>query len=249
MDISISALSHAYAQPKKVSLLALKDISLEIQSGKFITLIGPSGCGKSTLLRILAGLLTPSEGVISLGGLTPHEATAQKQISWMAQKPALLPWRSVYANIALAQRINPCNSRPTISPQELLDLVNLEDFKTAHPFTLSGGMQQRVALARSLASGAAIWLMDEPFTALDELTRERLTLEMLNLWQRFRTTVLWVTHSIQEAVLLADRVLVMSPRPGHIHAQLDLSLSRPRDATTIEFQGVVRRLREELALR
>jgi NitT/TauT family transport system ATP-binding protein len=249
MNISISTLSHTYPQPKRDALQALEAISIEIQSGEFIALIGPSGCGKSTLLRILAGLLIPSEGKVSLGGMTPSQATAQKQISWMAQKPALLPWRTAYANIAMAQRINPQNTRLQLSPHELLDLVKLGDFKFAHPFTLSGGMQQRVALARSLASGAAIWLMDEPFTALDELTRENLTLEVLALWQRFRTTVLWVTHSIQEAVRLADRVLVMSPRPGRIHTRLVVPLPRPRDDTTSEFQEVVRRLREELALK
>jgi NitT/TauT family transport system ATP-binding protein len=169
----------------------------------------------------------------------------------MAQNPALLPWHTALANVAISQKINPRHHRSeaTLTPQELLNLVNLGDFKRAYPFTLSGGMQQRVVLARTLASGAAVWLMDEPFAALDELTREALALEVLALWQRFQTTVLWVTHSIQEAVRLADRVLVMSPRPGTILSQHQISLPRPRDDTSLEFQQHVRALREDLSLR
>ena len=223
--------------------------TLSLASGESLFLYGPSGCGKSTLLRILAGLQVASQGNVSLGGMAPSVATAEKQVAWMAQNPALLPWHNAYDNVAMAQKINPRNHRndSQISPQELLDLVNLGDFKTAYPFMLSGGMQQRVVLARTLALGAAIWLMDEPFTALDELTRESLALEVLGLWQRFLTTVLWVTHSIQEAVRLADRVLVMSPRPGHIHAQHTISFPRPRDDTTADFQQVVRAIREDLS--
>jgi NitT/TauT family transport system ATP-binding protein len=248
MKISISELNHTYRQPKKGVLQALKNINLEIQSGQFVTLIGPSGCGKSTLLRILAGLVSASHGSIHLGTLSPSEATACKQVSWMAQNPALLPWHTVYANVAMAQRINPQNSRSLMSPESLLKLVKLDDFSKAYPFTLSGGMQQRVALARTLASGAAIWLMDEPFSALDELTRETLALEVLGLWVRFRTTILWVTHHIQEAVRLADQVLVMSPRPGEICSQIQVSLPRPRDDTSTAFQQVVREVRENLFL-
>jgi NitT/TauT family transport system ATP-binding protein len=248
MNVSISNLDHTYTQPKKSTLHALKNINLEIQSGQFVALIGPSGCGKSTLLRILAGLVTASQGDIRLGNLMPSKATACKQVSWMAQNPALLPWHTVYANVAMAQRINPQNSRVLMSPEELLNLVKLNDFSKAYPFTLSGGMQQRVVLARTLASGAAIWLMDEPFSALDELTREALALEVLNLWGRFQTTILWVTHLIQEAVRLADRVLVMSPRPGEIRTQIQISLPRPRDDTSAAFQQVVRKVRENLSL-
>jgi NitT/TauT family transport system ATP-binding protein len=248
MNVSISNLDHTYTQPKKSVLHALKNINLEIQSGQFVALIGPSGCGKSTLLRILSSLVTASQGDIRLGNLTPSEATACKQVSWMAQNPALLPWHTVYANVAMAQRINPQNSRVLMSPEELLNLVKLDDFSKAYPFTLSGGMQQRVVLARTLASGAAIWLMDEPFSALDELTREALALEVLNLWGRFQTTILWVTHLIQEAVRLADRVLVMSPRPGEIRTQIQISLPRPRDDTSAAFQQVVREVRENLSL-
>jgi NitT/TauT family transport system ATP-binding protein len=248
MNVSISNLNHTYTQPKKSALHALKDINLEIQSGQFVALIGPSGCGKSTLLRILAGLVTASRGDIHLGNLTPSDATSCKQVAWMAQNPALLPWQTVHANVTMAQRINPQNSRSLMSPEALLELVKLDDFSKAYPFTLSGGMQQRVVLARTLASGAAIWLMDEPFSALDELTREALALEVLGLWSRFQTTVLWVTHHIQEAVRLADRVVVMSPRPGEIRNQIQVPLPRPRDDTSPAFQQVVREVRGNLSL-
>jgi len=248
MRLSIVGLNHTYSLPRKGSLQVLKDIHLEVQSGEFVALIGPSGCGKSTFLRILSGLVTPCRGDVRLGDSDPSKAIARKQVSWMAQNPALLPWRSVLDNVTLSQKINPQNSRILMSPQELLELVKLTDFSTAYPFTLSGGMQQRVVLARTLASGADVWLMDEPFTALDELTREALSLEVLNLWARFHATVLWVTHSIQEAVRLADRVLVMSPRPSHISNQVKVSLPRPRDETSTAFQQVVRTLRENLSL-
>lgn len=248
MRLSIVGLNHTYSLPRKGSLLVLKDIHLEVQSGEFVALIGPSGCGKSTFLRILSGLVTPSQGDVRLGDSDPSKAIARKQVSWMAQNPALLPWRTVLANVTLSQKINPQNSRILMSPQELLELVKLADFSTAYPFTLSGGMQQRVVLARTLASGADVWLMDEPFTALDELTREALSLEVLSLWARFDATVLWVTHSIQEAVRLADRVLVMSPRPSQISSQVKVSLPRPRDETSTAFQQVVRTLRENLSL-
>jgi NitT/TauT family transport system ATP-binding protein len=250
MNISIASLSHEFTQQKHKSLLALTDIDLEIDSCEFVALVGPSGCGKSTLLRILAGLLVATRGDVLLGGQTPAETILHKHIAWMAQNPALLPWHTALANVAISQKINPRHHRSeaTLTPQELLNLVNLGDFKSAYPFTLSGGMQQRVVLARTLASGASVWLMDEPFAALDELTREALALEVLALWQRFQTTVLWVTHSIQEAVRLADRVLVMSARPGTILSQHQISLTRPRDDTSTEFQQHVRALREDLSL-
>lgn len=248
MNIRLSSLSHLYLQPRSPSLLAIEDVDIEIPSGEFAALIGPSGCGKSTLLRILAGLIEASSGEVWLDDLTPMQATAQKQISWMAQKPALLPWRTVQANVALAQSINPQNSRALMTPPTLLDLVQLGDFSSSHPFTLSGGMQQRVALARSLALGASVWLMDEPFTALDELTREDLTREVLRLWGRFRPTVVWVTHSISEAVRMADRVLIMTPRPGRIQAEQAISLPRPRDETSQDFLRLVRSIRESLAV-
>jgi NitT/TauT family transport system ATP-binding protein len=249
MNVYVTSLTHYYAQRKADPLLAIEDIGFQIESGEFVVLIGPSGCGKSTLLRIMAGLIEPSQGSVHFDRLSPRQAKAEKLISWMAQKPALLPWRSVHANVALAQKINPKNDRLLMNPQELLSMVRLGDFAQANPYTLSGGMQQRVALARTLALGASLWLMDEPFTALDELTRESLTWEVLSLWQRFQPTILWVTHSIHDAVLLADRVLVMSSRPGRIIAQHEIPLSRPRDDTLPSFQAIIRALREDLEVR
>ena len=251
MKISVSSLHHHFDGQKSDPLLALSDIQFDIASGEFVAIVGPSGWGKSTLLRILAGLLDPTGGNVSIGKNSPSEASSRKQIAWMAQNPALLLWHTAYANVVMAQKINSQTDRSgtLLSPEELLEIVSLSDFKSAYPFTLSGGMQQRVVLARTLASGAALWLMDEPFTSLDELTREALALEVLNLWQRFQTTVIWVTHSIHESVRMADRVLVMSPRPGKIQAQHKIELPRPRDDTSTEFQALVRSLREDLARR
>ena len=247
MNITVRDLSHTF-NTRQAPLQALRAVNLQVGDGEFVALIGPSGCGKSTLLRLLTNLLRPTQGRIEFDGLSPAQMVAAKRIGWMAQNPALLPWRTVRANVALAQRINPHPRRVTLSPDELLELVGLSDFATAYPFTLSGGMQQRVALARTLALGAEVWLMDEPFASLDELTREELAGEVLALWQTFRPTVLWVTHHIHEAVRLADRVLVMSPRPGTIRAEIPVPLPRPRDDTAPEFQHLVRALRRALGI-
>ena len=246
MKLDIRSLSHHYRGGRSAAIAALEQINLEINPGEFAVLIGPSGCGKSTLLRILAGLIVPTKGLVRLDGASPAQAAAGKRIAWMAQKPALLPWRNVQDNIALAQQINPQNGRTTLPPRQLLKLVGLEEFGKAYPFTLSGGMQQRAALARTLATSAGLWLMDEPFSALDDLTRERLTGQLLELWREFRPTVLWVTHSIHEAVRLADRVFVMSPRPGRIKLAHPIDIPRPRDDTRQEFQLHVRQLRQTL---
>ncbi len=165
----------------------------------------------------------------------------------MSQQAALLPWRTVLENVQLPLQVNrQVNSRELLSPHELLQMVNLQEFAEAYPHTLSGGMQQRVALARTLAIGASLWLMDEPFASLDELTREVLTDELLSLWQQFQPTVLWVTHNLAEAVRLSDRVVVLSPRPGRIVGNVVVSLPRPRDDTSSAFQAVVRRVRSSL---
>jgi len=247
MTVSVQSLNHIYpGRPN--SLEAVRDINLEIEAGEFVALVGPSGCGKSTLLRILAGLAMPTRGSAQINGYSPLQAAAEKQIGWLAQNPALLPWRTVRANVALAQQINPQNSRTLMPPDALLEMVGLSDFSGAYPFALSGGMQQRVALARTLALGAKVWLMDEPFAALDELTREVLTRELLEIWRTLRPTVLWVTHHILEAARLADRVLVMTPRPGQISAEVRLDLPRPRDEETQEFIQIIAELRGHLGV-
>jgi NitT/TauT family transport system ATP-binding protein len=232
MQVHISQLSHTYAQQQAAELPALRSINLSIASGDFVAVIGPSGCGKSTLLRLIAGLLAPQSGSLQLDRLTPEQALAAKKIGWLAQNPALLPWRTALDNITLAQQINPRPERGVLSPEELLELVGLEGFGQAYPHTLSGGMQHRVALARTLAIGAPLWLMDEPFSSLDELTRDVLADDVLSLWERFTPTVLWVTHSIYEAVRLAVRVLIFTPRPGRIAADIDIPLPRPRQETS-----------------
>ena len=238
LDIRVSGLSHQYAATH-----ALKDIDLHIQPGEFVSLVGVSGCGKSTLMRLIAGLQTATQGGVWLDGQPPAAARAAKQIGWMAQQAALLPWRTVRENVQLAQKINPQTGQDTPDPDSLLNMVGLADFADAYPLTLSGGMQQRAALARTLATGAAVWLMDEPFAALDELTRELLAGELLQIWRQFRPTVLWITHNLHEAIRLSDRVVVLTPRPGTIAGEIAVPLPRPRDDTSIAFQDLLRQAR------
>jgi NitT/TauT family transport system ATP-binding protein len=239
LDIQVRQLSHRYAATH-----ALQNINLHIQPGEFVSLVGVSGCGKSTLMRLIAGLQTPTQGTIWLDDQPPEAARSTKQIGWMAQQAALLPWRTVLENVQLAQKINPQNEGTAVPhPQALLKMVGLADFAHAYPLTLSGGMQQRAALARTLATGAAVWLMDEPFAALDELTRELLAGELLNLWQQFRPTVLWITHNLHEAIRLSDRVVVLTPRPGTIAGEVAVPLPRPRDDTGAAFQELLRQTR------
>lgn len=241
MDISISSLTHTF--PNRP---ALDGISLHVAAGQFVAVVGPSGCGKSTLLRLCANLLRPSAGTILLGGLTPAEAISARRIAWMAQSPALLPWRTARANVDLAARFLPSGAA-RLSAADALALVGLSGSASAYPFMLSGGMQQRVALARTLSMPAGLWLMDEPFAALDELTRERLTAELLELWQPYRPTVLWVTHNLAEALRLADRVLVLSDSPAHIAADIAVPLPRPRDDSAADFLALLKTLRKALA--
>jgi NitT/TauT family transport system ATP-binding protein len=227
-------------------LAALRDVDLAVAPGSFVAVVGESGCGKSTLLRTIAGLVEPTSGSVEVDGATPDELRRQKQVAWMAQWAALFPWRTALENVALAQLVNPRPGRSGPDPAALLQMVGLGDFADAYPSTLSGGMQQRVALARTLAIGAGLWLMDEPFAALDEMTRETLADEVLGLWHRFRPTVVWVTHHLPEAVKLADRVVLLSPRPGTVTADIEVGLPRPRDETAIPFQAVVRHARNVL---
>jgi len=225
---------------------ALVDLSFGVDPGQFIALIGPSGCGKSTLLRLIANLLQPTKGQITLDGKPPGEIVPDRRIAWMSQSPALLPWLTVQANVEMAQRFHSPEFLPRLSSEDALRKVGLADVSDDFPSTLSGGMQQRLALARTLIMGADLWLMDEPFAALDELTRERLTRELLELWEPLRPTVLWVTHNIREALLLADRVLVISPPPGRLVADAPVSLERPRNESSPDFQELLKTLRSYL---
>ena len=242
-ELYFRAVTKRYSTPR---VTALEKVDLEIGAGSITAVIGVSGSGKSTLLRLAGGLDQPTEGEIVIGGRNPQEMRQSKGIGWMSQHPALLPWRTAAENIKLAQTINPQPEREMTPPGELLAMVGLEDFGDAYPSTLSGGMQQRVSLARTLAVGGSLWLMDEPFAALDELKRDALADEMLGLWEASRPTVVWVTHHITEAVKLADEIVVLTPSPGTIASRFPIDLERPRDETSPAFQMIVRRARSIL---
>jgi NitT/TauT family transport system ATP-binding protein len=232
-------------------LRVLAGIDLEVARGEFVSIIGPSGCGKTTLLRIVSGLQEPSAGRVLIDGKPPAQAQREKEIGFVFQDPSLLPWRSVIENVRLPLQVN---RRREFSagkdPESLIDLVGLHDFGGYYPHQLSGGMQQRVALARSFVTSPSVLLMDEPFGALDEITRSAMRFELMRVWRTETAaedcTVVFVTHSIAEAVLLSDRVIVMSPQPGRVAASLDIDLPRPRNEAVEETQQFVdytRRLR------
>jgi len=244
MHLAVRNLSHIF--PGKPARPALRNLSFEVESGQFVAIIGPSGCGKSTLLRVAAGLLQPTQGSVELDGLTPGQVVTQRRLAWMGQSPALLPWLTVRGNMLLGQRFRPAGRNSRVEVEEALQQVGLAEASQAYPFMLSGGMQQRLALGRVLTQDAALWLMDEPFAALDELTREKLAAELLNLWQPRRPTVLWVTHAIHEALRIADRILVLSPCPGTLLAEFPVNLPRPRQEGTPEFQNLLSQLRAAL---
>ncbi len=208
---------------------ALSDISLSVEEGEFVALLGPTGCGKSSLLRLVSDLIPPTSGVIEVRGGPASAARRVNQFGFVFQEPALLSWRTAIGNVRLPLEV--VGYRPEERDarcEELLESVGLLKFKDAYPHELSGGMKQRVAIIRALAWNPPILLMDEPFSALDELTRAQLQDDLLQLWNRGRKTVLFVTHNISEAVYLADRVVVMSPHPGRIKTILSPGLSRPR---------------------
>jgi NitT/TauT family transport system ATP-binding protein len=217
------------------AVTALEGIDLAIGSGEFVSLIGPSGCGKSTLLRLIGDLITPSGGTLEINGKPVRQARLDRDYGMVFQAPVLMDWRTVAKNIELPLEIMGWRSSDRAERSaELLKLVELDGFEDRHPWQLSGGMQQRVAIARALAFGPKLLLMDEPFGALDEMTRERMNLELMRIWTRTRTTVVFVTHSIPEAVFLSTRVVVMSARPGRISKVIDIDLPQPRTVETRE---------------
>ena len=214
-------------------ITALEDLSFEIADGEFVAIVGPSGCGKSTLLRIIAGLQQPTAGAVTVRGKTPDEARRDVEFGFVFQSPVLFPWLRVLGNVVLPDRIlgrrNPhAAADATDHARGLLRDVGLEGFEEYYPEQISGGMQQRVALARALSYGPSTLLMDEPFGALDEFTRDNLNIQLLEVWQQTRSTVLFVTHSLQEAIFLSDRVIVLSPRPGSVIRVADVPFGRPR---------------------
>jgi NitT/TauT family transport system ATP-binding protein len=235
------------------NVTALEGIDLELQGGEFVSLIGPSGCGKSTLLRVVGDLVEPTQGAITVNGKSARRAREDGDYGIVFQAAVLFDWRTVAKNIALPlEMLGWDRDRRRDRVREMLDLVELSAFADHHPWQLSGGMQQRVAIARALAFEPALLLMDEPFGALDEMTRERMNLELLSLWEKTGNTVIFVTHSISEAVFLSTRVVVMSPRPGRIAGIVDIDLPTPRTAETresVRFFELVTEVRELLRSR
>ncbi len=217
------------------SVEALADIDLAIESGDFVSLIGPSGCGKSTLLRLIGDLLDPSTGLLQINGKQPSRARLDRDYGMVFQSATLLDWRTVRKNVELPLEIMDVpGAERSDRAKEMLDLVQLTRFGDHYPWQLSGGMQQRVAIARALAFRPSLLLMDEPFGALDEMTREMMQQEVLRLWRETGISVVFVTHSIPEAVFLSSRVVVMTPRPGRISAEIGIDLPVERDQITRE---------------
>ena len=231
---------------------ALQGIDLEIEPGEFVSLIGPSGCGKSTLLRIVGDLIQPTSGNVTVNGKPARQARIDRDYGIVFQDAVLYDWRTVARNIALPLELARWDrKRRAAKVKEMIELVELGGFENHHPWQLSGGMQQRVSIARALSFDPALLLMDEPFGALDEMTRERLNMELLRIWEASGSTIVFDTHSIAEAVFLSTRVVVMSPRPGRISNVIAIDLPQPRSATTREeprFFELVTEVREALHL-
>jgi NitT/TauT family transport system ATP-binding protein len=245
--VSIQGLSKVFG---KGGVTALQDIDLEVERGEFVSLIGPSGCGKSTLLRIVGDIVEPTDGEITVNGKTARRARLDRDYGIVFQAPVLYDWRTVAKNIALPlEMLGWDRARRAERVREMVELVELVGFERHHPWQLSGGMQQRVSIARALSFSPPLLLMDEPFGALDEMTRERLNMELLQIWAGTGSTVVFVTHSISEAVFLSTRVVVMSPRPGRVASVVPVDLPQPRTAATREeprFFELVTEVRESL---
>jgi len=245
-DIDVSAVTKVFQSRDGGQTNALANTSFKIQPGAFVSLVGPSGCGKSTLLRMIAGLIPPTRGAVLLGGTVVSEPSPDIGIAF--QRPVLLPWLTVRGNIALPAELDGRLSKATIAAKvdALLEMVRLPGSGERMPGELSGGMQQRVAIARALMSDPGVLLMDEPFGALDAMTRDDLNVELTRIWQTARRTVLFVTHSIAEAIFLSDRVVVMTPGPGRVREVVPIDLPRPRPLAvqgTVEFATYVTYLR------
>lgn len=229
---------------------ALSGINLDVGRGEFVSLIGPSGCGKTTLLRVIADLEQPTAGSITVDGVSPREAREKRSYGYVFQAPALYPWRNIARNVALPLEVMglpKAERRQRVAAN--LELVNLTGFERKFPWQLSGGMQQRASIARALAVEPDLLLMDEPFGALDEIVRDYLNAQLLELWAKTSKTVVFVTHSIPEAVFLSTRIVVMSPRPGRIHDVIESTLPAERDLDireTPEFLAIAHRVREGL---
>ncbi|MEM1040282.1 MAG: ABC transporter ATP-binding protein [Pseudomonadota bacterium] len=247
--ISANSLSLAF-ETNDGPVHALSDVDLTVEKGDFVSFIGPSGCGKTTFLRVVADLEQPTGGTISVNGVTPDQARRERSFGYVFQAASLLPWRTIEKNIMLPLEIMGFSKAEQMDRvQRVLALVDLEGFGKKYPWQLSGGMQQRASIARALAFDADLLLMDEPFGALDEIVRDHLNEQLLELWERTNKTICFVTHSIPEAVYLSTKIVVMSPRPGRVTDVIDSPLpkERPLDIReTPEFLEVAARVREGL---
>jgi NitT/TauT family transport system ATP-binding protein len=226
--LQLIGVAKTYRTLRDTSVVALSATTLDIRPGEFISIVGPSGCGKTTLLNLVAGLIRPSHGEIRFRGRTTDGPTTE--VGLVFQRPVLLPWRRILDNVLLPVEVIGLRPRAAYADRAraLLAMVGLGGFEDAYPRELSGGMQQRAAIARALVYDTSVLLMDEPFAALDAMTREELNLELLRIWEATGRTIVFVTHNIPEAVLLSDRSVVMTPRPGQVKAVIDVDLARPR---------------------
>ena len=247
IEIMLKNIRMEYPSHNGGSVTALTDVSVNIRKGEFVSLLGPSGCGKTTLLRIIADLLPPTGGQVLVGGESPAQARLKRRYGIVFQSPVLCDWRTVLRNVMLPMEIMKVPKADRAErAMAMLELVGLQDFANHYPRQLSGGMQQRVGIARALAIQPEILLMDEPFSALDEFTREKLHEDLLRIWRKTNKTIVFVTHNIQESVFLSDRVCVLSPHPGRLSALIDIDLPRPRTLemkNTPEFTDYVARIR------
>lgn len=237
-DVTCTHLSKTFGQaPKEVAAVTPTDLTFA--AGQTTALVGPSGCGKSTLLRLIAGLETPTSGSVTIGEEAPQTLAARGALSMAFQDPALLPWKTIKGNIALGQKLAR-KSRDRHAVQDLIDLVGLKGFEDTRPAALSGGMRQRAAIARCLISQPELVLLDEPFGAVDAITRNRLNIELPPLWRDRGTTALLVTHSVKEAVMLSDRIIVLSARPARVVADIPVALNGARDPDAPAFQDIAK---------
>jgi NitT/TauT family transport system ATP-binding protein len=231
--VSLKNVSKVFDTSGQSQTMALEGIDLDIYPRAFVSLIGPSGCGKSTLLRIIGDLVTPTTGMVLVNDKTARQARLDREYGVVFQTPTLFEWRTVQHNVELPLEVMKINRAERAQrAAKMLELVELGGFAQRYPWQLSGGMQQRVSIARALAFDPALLLMDEPFGALDEMTRERMNVELLNIWSRTQTTILFVTHSIPEAVFLSTHVVIMSARPGRVTHSIAIDLPHPRDSDT-----------------